>query len=283
MKKQKCTVIITAAVMFVIGALVGFFSMKQITAVYPKLSYKNYEYIFCTVTALLLGAVLALSAKSVVFVVATVVNAFKGLAHGTKPANAVCVSVGMIAGVLLTWLLDFLIKGVITVITVRIIADVAFAVVASGLLSVAALKICGMFTKDAKKKPTEYSGFILTGKALGCDGIYEFCRDWLLDPPVVLDGTVSDLISDGEQSKKALDTYGRLQNEGCVTTVSGGREGNSIAEYARERSLKIIAATADEIDADGVLVFTQIGNGAAPSEQTLQSTCVHTVKPIDEL
>ncbi len=262
-KYNKNVLTVLRVVLFLAGAALGFFAMRQIGLAYPDSALEKYIYVYCAATGVVLGLVLMFSAGSVLWLGASLIDGIKSLLRGAKPSNIVCVLVCITLGVVLTWLFDFLVSLVLELIELRIILDVVFAFVSISLLSVCAFKIIPaqkVNERHAKNALDDFkSGYVLTASALCCDGIDMFCGEWLIMPLTVLDCTVGELIGRGVAGEKALAAYRRLLDKGRVVTVSASNktsEREAIFAYAREHRCRVIAATACEFgDAEGVPVL----------------------------
>ena len=288
-KYNRNVMAVLRAVLFLAGAVLGFFAMRQITLAYPKAEFEKYGYVYCAATGVVLGLVLMLSAGSVMWLASSLIDGVKSLLRGAKPSNIVCVLVCITLGVVLTWLFDFLVSFGLELVELRIILDVVFAFVSVSLLSVAALKILPVQKAEARAEKCDSdefkNGYVLTASALCCDGIDAFIEEWLLTPVTVLDCTVGELIGRGNAGEKALAAYRRLLNGGKTVTVSAAgkaelaatgkvSERDAVLSYARENSFRIVAATACEFGADArvpVLGFLRLTGFEAFSDEVSSS------------
>ncbi len=270
MKKfNRKLMIIMRVCLLCVGFAVGFLLMHLLIREYPRPSSDKYPYIYCTGSGLVLGMILMLSARSVVWLCHTVGSGIKRALVGAKPFMLAAVLVGLAFCALLTYLFDFLLSFSGIAIGLRVVLDVAFVCSSVSLCVFAALKIAQAFSGIGSEKENErtfQNGYVLTAAALRCDGIVGFCRDWLIGSIAVLDCTVALLIEGGERDCAALKAYGELVACGCVVTVSerGQNEWECVTEYARENNLRILSDTADGKDADvPVLGFCDLSVRAA--------------------
>lgn len=282
-KYKKFVLPVMRIVLFVAGAAVGYIVMWQVLRAYPNSLAAAYKYVYCSGTGFLLGAVLALSARSVLWLAFTVADGLKNLFRGAKPADVAGVFIGLAAGFMLAYLFDFLLSLVLKIFSLRILLDVLFALAAAGLCMYGVLH--ALHASDASddapssgmRTDTAYTGgYVLHSSAFFCDGLLPFCRDWLIGQAAVTEGTVAELIAAGENGQAALKIYGELLSAGAVHTVSAGKgeEKEQVAAYAEAHKCKIVTAeeNAWENVKAPVLAFSSLFGASRKRETEKTST-----------
>ena len=257
-KFGKNLVIFTRLALFCAGLAAGVLIAWRITGI--RKTPTEYGIIVYVVTGLVLGLAFMLSASSLLNLGYDIAGGVKSAVKKTRMTDVAAAIIGILVGSAIACLFDFLISLGLKIFSLRVVLDLVFAILASWGFAVAASKVFRVFSDDriqseescAECRHDAGLGYVLHASALGVDGVVEFCSQWLLTKPIVLDSTVSEITGGGKENEKAASAYRELVSVGGVVTVSGG----SVADYAIKHGLRVIAAHENSLGEDpGVCVL----------------------------
>lgn len=277
MQKPNRTLLwIFRAVFFCIGFVAGFFIIREIISGNQNVDVGKYKYAYCAGSGVLFGVILMLSTTSFIRLGGVIADGLKGLFRGTDRITLAGALSGIVSGILLTVLFDFLLSLGLEIFSLRIVLDVAFALIAVTFSGYMLVKL--MRTQVAPKKQPQKAkaapGYVFSASALRVKGVKEFCAKWLSGSITVLDCSVAKLLGGGEECEQALCNYRELLNEGAISTAPAetSDEAEELRAFARKSGARIVVADGNEIDGEDLTVLSL--------SELLYGD--NTVKPIDE-
>lgn len=242
------TVVLTRCVLTVLGFLAGSLAMWQITDAYPKLIPSGaLSYLFYIAAGLVIGLLLALSAKLILHLAYSFGDAMKKAFGRAQRMDIAGVLLGVAIGVMIAYLCEALLSLVLDIISIRVVLDVIVGLAATYIACLACTRALKSDEIEAESEQPKSAGYLLSSSALGQERIVAVCGDWLLGGITVLGKTVNELIA--KKDEAALENYRQLSESGRikeVQTAGSLSEKEELVRYAQEKRLNIIAADADE-------------------------------------
>lgn len=138
--------------------------MWQYFVFYPDTMRREFQIVIIVFSAIALAAVMGLSAKPFYKLGASVDEQFTRLASDLGAKGVVAVVSGLVTGGMLTFLFDFLIRGGVTIIAVRVLLDVLVFSALAALFGAAFVK--WIARDDGEEKiEADSRGYLLTASA----------------------------------------------------------------------------------------------------------------------
>lgn len=264
-KLNKKIVKITAAFLFPIGAILGWLIMTGVFSVNPDIVGDGLKLVYKISCAVMVGLLLLLSTKPIIYLVNAIGRFFKNLILNHKPIAVIGGLIGVLLGLMIGYLANALMSLFINIFSLRLILTFVIAALAIYLAGLACSKWLLDNSVVVENDEIRYdNGFIICGKALAEERLIKlFLNGWLTGSAFVLNCTVNKLIeglgdAGSEQtSKKALEGYKKLVDSEKIKLAEYGDfsdEWQQIIAYSEQKKLKIIVENADKYLVDGKTV-----------------------------
>lgn len=238
---NKKVVLLLRILMFLLGVLLGYFIMRQLLPHYEEELKPILKLLFYSISALFLGGVLALSAKPIMYLSIKIGHFFKKIFANVQPSAIAGGIIGLMIGIMMGYLMEIFLALVLPIIALRIVIDIFIAAIFTFL---GALGVVRWLRESEETEVSVFdAGYILTASALSSDKIVELVREWLAGDKVILESASEEILKG--DNLLAKENYAILTEEKLLKTV---KSESSLEEYAFNKSLKIVALKAEEIN-----------------------------------
>ncbi len=169
---DKKTLTILRAVLIVIGAATGGTAVWQYFVYYPDVMRREFSIVVIVVSAVVLGAVFGLAAKSVYRLAEAIKGQFGNLKAELGYKGVIAAVCGFVAAVLVGLLFDFIISRAVEIIAVRVLSDAIIVALFAALCCYAFIRWIASDDTEPVETSDKKVGYLLTASCFEDDRVY---------------------------------------------------------------------------------------------------------------
>ena len=228
---DKKKLIILRAVLILIGGAVGGTALWQYFVAYPAAMRQELQIVMIVVSAVVLAAILGLSAKPFYRLGVSIGRQFASVYRLLGARGVVAVVCGLAAAGIIGYVFDVTVRGAITILAVRVLADALVIIVFSALCSYGFTKWMAASDAEEELAPLEPRGktvgYILGASCFFDDRVFTAAR--ALYNVKTSEATFRALWKHGDRD--ALERFRLLTESDAVAVVKCSKEFETAGEY----------------------------------------------------
>lgn len=213
---DKKKLIILRAALIIVGAVVAGTAVWQYFNYYPDIMRREIEIVVIVVSSAVGAVIMGLSAKPFYRLGVGIATQFQGVIARVGVKGVAAVIAGLVAGGMLGYLFDVIVRHGIEIVAVRVLLDI---LVAAALAALCCYGFTVWLVSDGRQEQSAPAprGYLLTASCFFDDGVYAAAS--ALINATVSDGAVKALWKFGENGD-ALERLKKVMESGLVSTVS---------------------------------------------------------------
>jgi len=277
-QRERRIMIIMRLSMFVIGATLGAIGMWQTLQAMAAEFHIGFVMLFYFAASLITGGVLFLSAPIARLIFHKISKYFRRKFKAVKTIDVAGVSGGLVVGVVVALLVEFIFVWFLPILAVRILIAILLGLTVA---FIAAIAISGWIAQgvererkeneeDAAYRPKGYKGFLLTEGALSHDKILNVCKLWLEGNIFVLAQTTDRLKAAPQAAPAEQTAENKVQEQTEQAVLLKNAQANAYDNYKRlysAKSVKVLELLKHEDEDEAILDAAEL--------KKLKIVCTH--------
>ena len=226
--------IILRAALIAIGAVIGGVCVWQYFVAYPDIMRKEFRIVIIVVSAAVIAAILGLSAKPMYRLIASVIAVFGRISGSLGGKGIAAATAGFVAAGIVGYLFDMSVRYAISVIAVRVLADVLVSLLCVLALCYAFMRWLGAEAEDRTAvESVPFSGYLFTASCFSDDRV--FVAADVLNNVKVSDSVFKALCVLGSDAA-AADRLKVLLESGRIERIRNSAKFDTASQYAESEA-----------------------------------------------